>query len=146
MILKSLVTKWCLKCLNLGGGKTATMLQLFVPQVFKSPTEVGICLQEMQITSIIILEVKEKSMNMFHIQMLNFLFFVLAHFQMFSPATAWQSGGVHCYITKSPNVCNLHPFPGSGSSIGCHWSRCARPDMWLNMPQGEGNVFQGVHL
>ena len=28
MILESLVTKWCLKCLNLGGGKTATMLQL----------------------------------------------------------------------------------------------------------------------
>lgn len=87
-----------------------------------------------------ILEVKEKSMNMFHIQMLNFLFFFLAHFQMFSPATA-RSGVIHCYIT-----CTLHPFPGSGSSIGCHWSRCARSDMWLNMPQGEGNVFQRVHF
>lgn len=74
--------------LNLGGGKTATMLQRFVPQVFKSPTEVAfldqsklgqtlrcqqdvvclmfptgldckakknarICLEEMQITSIL---------------------------------------------------------------------------------------------
>lgn len=41
-----------------------------------------------------ILEVKEKSMNMFHIQMLNFLFFFLAHFQMFSPATAGQGGSI----------------------------------------------------
>ena len=33
-------------------------------------------------------------MNMFHIQMLNFLFFFLAHFQMFSPATAGQGASI----------------------------------------------------
>lgn len=42
-------------------------------------------------------------MNMFHIQILNFLFFFLAHFQMFSPATAGQ--GVSIAMSPAPFTC-----------------------------------------
>lgn len=87
-----------------------------------------------------ILEVKEKGNEHVSYPDIKLPVFLSGTFSDVLSSNCWTRG-IHCYVT-----CTLHLRPGSRSSIGCHWSSCARPDMWLKMPQGEGNVFQRVHF